>query len=56
MTAAVPEPATWALLLLLLLLLGFGGVGGMMRRKRRQQDVAVSFAWVDRPSRERVRL
>jgi PEP-CTERM motif-containing protein len=39
MTAAVPEPATWALLLL-----GFGGVGGMMRRKRRQQGVAVSFA------------
>lgn len=37
--AAVPEPATWALMLL-----GFGFVGGAMRAKKRQQKVTVSYA------------
>ncbi len=38
-TAAVPEPSTWALMLL-----GFGAVGGAMRMKRRKTNAAVSFA------------
>ncbi len=37
--AAVPEPATWALLLL-----GFFAVGGAMRAQRRKPNVSVSFA------------
>lgn len=37
--AAVPEPATWALMLL-----GFGFVGGAMRSAKRKQKVNVSFA------------
>lgn len=37
--AAVPEPATWALMLL-----GFGFVGGAMRTAKRRQKVTVSFA------------
>jgi len=37
--AAVPEPATWALLLL-----GFGFVGGAMRSVRRRQTFSVSYA------------
>lgn len=37
--AAVPEPATWALMLL-----GFGFVGGALRSKKRRQNVAVSYA------------
>lgn len=38
-TAAVPEPSTWALMLL-----GFGAVGGAMRMKRRKASAALSFA------------
>lgn len=34
-TAAVPEPSTWAMMLI-----GFGAVGGAMRRKRRQALIA----------------
>ena len=30
-TAAVPEPATWAMMLI-----GFGGIGFQMRRQRRK--------------------
>jgi hypothetical protein len=37
--AAVPEPATWALMLL-----GFGFVGGALRAAKRQQKVTVSYA------------
>lgn len=37
--AAVPEPATWAMLLV-----GFGFVGGSLRSARRRQKVSVSFA------------
>jgi hypothetical protein len=37
--AAVPEPATWALLIL-----GFGLVGGALRRKERQTRVRYNFA------------
>ena len=37
--AAVPEPATWALMLL-----GFGVVGSAIRRRRRQGATGVSFA------------
>ncbi|MDP3747530.1 MAG: PEPxxWA-CTERM sorting domain-containing protein [Phenylobacterium sp.] len=33
--AAVPEPATWAMMII-----GFGGVGGMLRSARRKQAVA----------------
>jgi len=33
--AAVPEPATWAMMLL-----GFGGIGGVMRRQRRAPKLA----------------
>lgn len=39
LTAAVPEPSTWALMLL-----GFGAVGGAMRTKRRKTNAALSFA------------
>lgn len=39
LTAAVPEPATWALLLL-----GFGAVGGAMRTSRRQKSRPAAFA------------
>ncbi len=39
LTAAVPEPSTWALMLL-----GFGAVGGAMRMKRRKTNAALSFA------------
>ncbi len=38
-TAAVPEPSTWALMLL-----GFGAVGGAMRMKRRKTNTALSYA------------
>lgn len=37
--AAVPEPATWALMLL-----GFGFVGGALRSAKRRQKVTVSYA------------
>jgi hypothetical protein len=37
--AAVPEPATWALMIL-----GFGLVGGALRRKERQTRVRYNFA------------
>ena len=37
--AAVPEPATWAMMLL-----GFGFVGGVMRIAKRRQKVSVSYA------------
>ena len=37
--AAVPEPATWAMLLL-----GFGFVGGVMRTAKRRQKLTVSYA------------
>ena len=37
--AAVPEPATWALMLI-----GFGFVGGAMRSSKRQQKLTVSYA------------
>ncbi len=36
--AAVPEPATWALMLL-----GFGFLGGALRAAKRQQKVTVSY-------------
>lgn len=36
--AAVPEPATWALMLL-----GFGFVGGAMRAAKRKQKITVSY-------------
>lgn len=39
LTAAVPEPATWALMLF-----GFGLVGGAMRSRRKDANVRVSFA------------
>lgn len=39
LAAAVPEPATWALMLL-----GFGFVGGAMRSRRKDTNVRVSFA------------
>ena len=39
LAAAVPEPATWALMLL-----GFGFVGGAMRSRRKNTNVRVSFA------------
>lgn len=39
LAAAVPEPATWALMLL-----GFGFVGGAMRSRRKDGNVRVSFA------------
>ncbi len=39
MAAAVPEPATWALMLT-----GFGIVGGAMRRRKQSVRTAVSFA------------
>jgi len=38
-TAAVPEPATWALILL-----GFAAIGGALRRKNREKRLSVSFA------------
>jgi hypothetical protein len=38
-TAAVPEPATWAMMLL-----GFGFVGGAMRSAKRRQKLTVSYA------------
>jgi hypothetical protein len=38
-TAAVPEPATWAMMLL-----GFGFVGGVMRNAKRRQRVTVCYA------------
>ena len=38
-SAAVPEPATWAMMLL-----GFFAVGGAMRRRSQQTSVAYSFA------------
>lgn len=37
--AAVPEPATWALMLL-----GFGFVGGVLRSAKRRQKLTVSYA------------
>ena len=37
--AAVPEPATWAMMLL-----GFGFVGGALRSAKRRQNVTFSFA------------
>jgi hypothetical protein len=37
--AAVPEPATWALMIL-----GFGLVGGVLRRKERETRVRYNFA------------
>ncbi len=39
LSAAVPEPATWALLLL-----GFAAIGGTMRAKQRKQVVSVSYS------------
>lgn len=39
LAAAVPEPATWALMLL-----GFGVIGGAMRSRRKDPRVRVSFA------------
>lgn len=39
LAAAVPEPATWAMMLL-----GFGLVGGAMRSRRKDPKVRVSFA------------
>lgn len=38
-TAAVPEPGTWAMMLL-----GFGFVGGAMRSAKRRQKITVSYA------------
>lgn len=38
-TAAVPEPGTWAMMLL-----GFGFVGGAMRSAKRRQKLTVSYA------------
>lgn len=38
-TAAVPEPSTWAMMLL-----GFGFVGGALRSGKRRQKVTVSYA------------
>ena len=38
-TAAVPEPATWAMMLL-----GFAGIGATMRRRRRRQPVLAQIA------------
>ena len=38
-SAAVPEPATWALLLI-----GFGFIGGAMRIRRRKPQMAISCA------------
>lgn len=37
--AAVPEPATWAMILL-----GFGFIGGAMRSAKRRHKVSISFA------------
>jgi hypothetical protein len=39
LSAAVPEPSTWAMLLL-----GFGFVGGAMRSARRRQKVTVAHS------------
>lgn len=39
LSAAIPEPATWAMLIL-----GFGLVGGAMRAARTQQRGAISFS------------
>ena len=38
LTAAVPEPATWAMMLL-----GFGFVGGALRSAKRRQRLTVSY-------------
>ena len=38
-TAAVPEPSTWAMMLI-----GFGGAGAMLRRSKRKAATKVSFA------------
>ncbi len=38
-TAAVPEPGTWAMMLL-----GFGFIGGAMRSAKRRQKLTVSYA------------
>ncbi len=38
-TAAVPEPSTWAMMLI-----GFGGAGAMLRRGKRKVATKVSFA------------
>jgi len=37
--AAVPEPATWAMMII-----GFGGVGALMRRRRRDSGGLAAFA------------
>lgn len=39
LTAAVPEPSTWALILI-----GFGFVGGAMRSSKQRQKATVSYA------------
>ena len=39
LTAAVPEPSTWAMLLI-----GFFGIGAILRTPRRKRNVAVSYA------------
>jgi hypothetical protein len=38
-SAAVPEPGTWAMMLI-----GFGVVGGAMRTAKRRRKVTVSYA------------